>query len=287
MGGVRTTTKGRRIGIGCGIAATALLALAYASNAATMIIAVIALALAGLIAQLFRPASSRPARRDRLLLPLTASVAASTVAALTVVWAAVTPEGPIPCVSPDSATRLELAAALAVQLLAAVVVVRAADRDRGTASWRAYLRHNPRIRASLAVALHLVAPAATLATLAGATACHYSHTRLLDTIAAGAVAAAIAAVDVLLTVRLVGLAILTPARRTDTDGIELALLAADIRSVAHLHVVQVAHDELMVTARVGVPAGADVAETLDRAHAHIRDFVPTARHIYLQPESRS
>ncbi|WP_433089213.1 hypothetical protein ACQP1P_22755 [Dactylosporangium sp. CA-052675] len=40
----------------------------------------------------------------------------------------------------------------------------------------------------------------------------------------------------------------------------------------------------MVTARVGLPAGAEVAAALHEARAHIRDFVPTARHIYLQPE---
>ncbi|MFG2040373.1 hypothetical protein [Dactylosporangium sp. NPDC048998] len=285
---MRTTATVRRIGIGCGTAAAGLLTAAYAATDATMILAVVALAVAALITQLPRPvlpAAARPGRRDRLLLPLTASVAASTVAALTVVWAAVTPEGPIPCVGPSSNARVEIIAALAVQLIAATVVLRAADRQRGRASWRAYLRHNPRIRASLAVALHLAAPAATLATLAGATACRLSQTWLLDTVAAGTVAAAIAGVDLLLVVRLVGLAVLAPARTADTDGIELALLAADIRSVTHLHVVHVAHDELMVTARVGLPTDADIAATLHSARAHIQDFVPTARHIYLQPES--
>ncbi|WP_433222624.1 hypothetical protein ACQP00_23985 [Dactylosporangium sp. CS-047395] len=275
------TASGRRVAVGCGLAAVALLAAAYAATAATMIVAVAALALAGVLTQL----SGTAPRRDRMLLPLAASVALSSLAALYVVWAAVTPEGPIPCVGPSSAARLGLATACAAQLVAAGVVLRAANRDRGGASWRAYLRLNPRIAASLAVALHLAAPAATFAVLAGATACHLSHTRLLDTVAAGTVAAAIAAVDLLLAARLVGLATLAPARPVDTDGIELALLAADIRSVAQLTVVHLAHDELMVTARVGLPAGADVPATLHRARAHIQDFVPTARHIYLRPES--
>ncbi|WP_433064237.1 hypothetical protein [Dactylosporangium sp. CS-033363] len=277
------TASGRRVVVGCGLAAVALLAAAYAATAATMIVAVAALALAGVLTQL--SGSGTAPRRDRMLLPLAASVALSSLAALYVVWAAVTPEGPIPCVGPSSAARLGLATACAAQLAAAAVLLRAANRDRGAASWRAYLRLNPRIAASLAVGLHLAAPAATFAVLAGATACHLSHTRLLDTLAAGTVAAAIAAVDLLLAARLVGLATLAPARPVDTDGIELALLAADIRSVAQLTVVHLAHDELMVTARVGLPAGADVPATLHRARAHIQDFVPTARHIYLRPES--
>ncbi|MGI5239940.1 hypothetical protein [Dactylosporangium sp. CA-139066] len=285
---MRTTATVRATSLGCGAAATALLAAAYAATTATMILAVAALAVAGLVTQLPRPvipAAARAARRDRLLLPLMASVAVSTPAALSVVWAAVTPAGPIPCVGPSGTARLELAAAFAVQLGAAIVVLRAAQQDRGHASWRAYLRHNPHIRASLTIVVHVAAATATLAALAGVAACHVSHTRLWDTVAAGTVAAAITGVDLLLAARLVGLAVLAPARAADTDGIELALLAADIRSVAQLHVVHVTHDELMVTARVGLPADADVAETLHRARAHIRDFVPSARHIYLQPDS--
>ncbi|WP_432992346.1 hypothetical protein [Dactylosporangium sp. CA-233914] len=287
-----TTSTARRVGTVCGMAAAGLLSAAYATTAATMIIAVTALVVAGLITQVPHPAGPpgfgphRRPRRDRLLFPLLASVAASTVAALTVVWAAVTPEGPVPCVDPSTHARLEILAAFGAQVIAAVVVIRAADRDRGVASWRAYLRHSPRIRNSLAVVLHVAAPAATAATLAGATACSLSRTRLIDTLVAGTVAAAITGVDLLLAARLVGLAVLAPAVRADTEGIELALLAADIRSVDQLHVVHLAHDELMVTARVGLPADADVPAALHRARAHIQDFVPTARHIYLQPESK-
>ncbi|GAA3296945.1 hypothetical protein Dvina_25310 [Dactylosporangium vinaceum] len=283
---MRTFGTVRRVSLGCATAAIALLLAAYAATAATMIVAVAALALAALVTQLPRSSAPVPVpRRDRLLLPLTASVAGSTLAALSVVWAAVTPAGPIPCVEPSGAARAALGLAFAVQAGAAAVVLRAANRDRNRASWRAYLRHNPRIRTSLTVAVHVAAPAATLATLAGVAACHMSHTRLLDTVAAGAVAAVIAGVDLLLAARLVGLAVLAPAAPADTDGIELALLAADIRTVGQLHVVRLAHDELMVTARVGLPADADVAAALHRARAHIRDFVPAARHIYLQPES--
>nr|BFE58074.1 hypothetical protein GCM10020063_026000 [Dactylosporangium thailandense] len=282
MGVVGTTA--RRIAIGGGASATALLGLAYATTTATLVLAAVALAVAGLVT-LAPGKDHAPPRRDRLLFPLAGAVALSSLAAISVVWAAVTPAGPIPCVGPSSTARFALTAALAAQLAAAVAIGRAANRDRGAASWRAYLRHNPRIRASLGVALHLAAPAATLAVLAGATACHLSHTRLLDTVAAGTVAAAIAAVDLVLAARLAGLVTLAPARAADTDGIELALLAADIRSISQLSVVHLAHDELMVTARVGVPAGADVAAALHEARAHIRDFVPIARHIYLQPES--
>ncbi|WP_432838737.1 hypothetical protein [Dactylosporangium sp. CA-092794] len=285
-----TTAAVRRVSIGCGTAAAALLTAAYTATTATLIVAVVALAMAGLVTQLPRPVLpvvARPVRRDRLLLPLLASVAVSTLVALCVLWAAVTPQGPIPCVGPSNTARLELAAASAVQIGAAVVVLRTANRDRGQAPWRAYLRHSPRIRMSLTVVLHVAAPVATLAILAGVAACQLSHTRLLDTVAAATVAAAITGVDLLLAARLVGLAVLAPARTADTDSVELALLAADIRSVADLHVVHLAHNELMVTARVGLPADADIAATLHRARAHIRDFLPTARHIYLQPEPQT
>jgi hypothetical protein len=97
------------------------------------------------------------------------------------------------------------------------------------------------------------------------------------------VAAAITGVDAFLAVRLVGLARTAAASTAATQSVELALLAADIRSVADLHVVHLAHDELLVTAHIGLPADTDIPAALLRARAHIQDFVLAARHIYLQP----
>ncbi|MFB9186229.1 hypothetical protein ACFFX1_49610 [Dactylosporangium sucinum] len=277
-----TATAARGIGGLCGLVSVGLLCEVYAATGSLMVIAVIALAAAGLLVHL--APDTADGRSRRLLLPLIASVAVSTTAALSVVWAAATPDGPVPCVGPGTVVWVELALTLAVQTAAAGVVVGAASAARGRASWWLFLRHTPRIRTSLAVVLQSSACIATVAVLGGAVACDAAHSKVTDAVAAGTVAAAVAAVDLILAVRLLNLLTVAPASPTDLTAVELALLAADVRSVNHLAVVQVTHDEVMVTARIGLAADADVAATLARARAHIRDFVPEARHIYLQPD---
>ncbi|WP_238006266.1 hypothetical protein KZZ52_36425 [Dactylosporangium sp. AC04546] len=279
-----TTTAVRGVGALCGLLSVGLLCEVYVTTGSLMVIAVIALAAASLLVHCAPDAAT--GRSRRLLLPLIASVAVSTAAALSVVWAAATPAGPVPCVGPGTVIWVELALALAAQTAATGVVVGAANTARGRASWWVYLRHTPRIRASLTVVLQSAAFVATTAVLGGAVACDAAHSKVTDAVAAGTVAAAVTAVNLLLAVRLLNLLTVAPASPADLTGVELALLAADVRSVNHLAVVQVAHDEVMVTARIGIAADADVAATLARARAHIRDFVPEARHIYLQPEPR-
>jgi hypothetical protein len=213
-------------------------------------------------------------------------VALAVTAALWVVGAArVAPVGGGgSCLGPSAADRLELPLALVAQLAAAVSVLCAANAARGGASWWRYVRHSPRLGAALAVVLHVIALGATAAVLTAVASCHAAQARFIDAVAVGAVAAGIGAVAVVLAVRLAGMVAASPASAADANGVQLALVAADVRSVAQLRVVQIAHDEVLVTARVGLAADVDVAVALGRARRHIQDFVPAARHVYLQPE---
>jgi cation diffusion facilitator family transporter len=65
------------------------------------------------------------------------------------------------------------------------------------------------------------------------------------------------------------------------DGIE------GIESVVHLKTMHLGPDELLVAAKIAVPAAdtaAEVAEAIDAAEASIRSAEPVARVIYLEPE---
>ena len=285
-GAVTSVRMTRRVAGVCGAVAFALFCAAYATTGSATIVAATALAGASLLTQLAPAGGGAPLRRDRWLLPLIASVAVSTTAALVVVWAAVTPAGPVPCVGPSTSARVALLFALANQLAAGYVVLTSVNTVRRGVSWWALVRYTPRLRVSLAVVLHLAAVVANAAVLVGVVTCHSADSPVVDALAAGTVAAAIATVDLVLIVRLVGLFIVIPAAPADATNVELALLAADIRTVGQLRVLRLAPDELLVTARVGLPPGADVAQTLHRAHAHIHDFVPHARHVYLQPDTQ-
>jgi len=60
-----------------------------------------------------------------------------------------------------------------------------------------------------------------------------------------------------------------------------------VEQVIHLRTVHLGPDDLLVAAKIGVPADADaedVAATIDAAEARIRQALPTARIIYLEPD---
>ena len=265
-------------------AAAVLLGAVFLASGSVAVLATAALCAGCVLAQLIVPADTRRQWPGRLVLPLMASVAGSTAAAGSVLWAALTPAGPVPCTDPDRTGWLLLAAATTAQLIAAWTVLGPLRGARGRVSWWAFLRYTPRLRQSVATVLHVAALAATLAVVASAGVCHVAASRVVDAAAAGTAAAAIAVVDLLLVARLIGVVAAPAGSRQDAVGVELALVAADIAALGQLRVVRTGPDEVLVAAHVGIRPHEDVADTLARARAHIRDFVPAARHIYLRPE---
>lgn len=77
----------------------------------------------------------------------------------------------------------------------------------------------------------------------------------------------------------------TPAHRR---AIEAAIVAGDeIERVIHMKTLHLGPDELLVAAKIGVSRGdtaQDVAASIDAAEARIRQAVPIARVIYLEPD---
>src|SRR5215213_10377086 len=60
-----------------------------------------------------------------------------------------------------------------------------------------------------------------------------------------------------------------------------------VEQVIHLRTVHLGPDDLLVAAKIGVPAevdAEDVAATINTAEARIRDALPIARIIYLEPD---
>ncbi|HEX8767830.1 MAG TPA: hypothetical protein VF714_05635, partial [Jatrophihabitans sp.] len=69
--------------------------------------------------------------------------------------------------------------------------------------------------------------------------------------------------------------------------IENALVGEGITGVIHHRTMHLGPDEVLVAAKVSMPAGsslADVATAIDAAEARVRSAEPTARVIYLEPD---
>ena len=83
---------------------------------------------------------------------------------------------------------------------------------------------------------------------------------------------------------------LTAASRDDVAKIESALTAIpQVQRIIHMKTLHLGPDELLVAAKIAVSGGAtgtEVAQTIDDCEMRIREAVPIARVIYLEPDIR-
>ncbi|GAB2911861.1 cation diffusion facilitator family transporter [Rhodococcus aerolatus] len=94
-------------------------------------------------------------------------------------------------------------------------------------------------------------------------------------------------IAVVLIVEMKSLLIGEGATATEEAAIEAALAQDDIDRVIHLRTQYLGPDELLVAAKIALGAGdtvAEVAAAIDAAEARVRDAVPAARLIYLEPD---
>jgi divalent metal cation (Fe/Co/Zn/Cd) transporter len=107
----------------------------------------------------------------------------------------------------------------------------------------------------------------------------------LGTLAIGLVLVAIA---VVLAVETKSLLVGESATPEQVAEIHAALLAEPgIDRIIHLRTVHLGPDELLVAAKVGVEPGdgaADISQAINGAEARIREIVPAAKVIYLEPD---
>ena len=79
------------------------------------------------------------------------------------------------------------------------------------------------------------------------------------------------------------------AEPADLEKIKAALKGPGVEGVIHVRTLYTAPDELMVAAKVAVApteSAAEVAEAIDEAEARVRQAVPIARLIFLEPDIR-
>lgn len=107
----------------------------------------------------------------------------------------------------------------------------------------------------------------------------------LGTIAIGVLLVVIA---VILAVETKSLLLGESAGRVDRERIEAALLADDaVERIIHMRTLHLGPEELLVAAKIAVrhdDSAAEVARAIDTAEARIRESVPIARVIYLEPD---
>jgi len=110
-----------------------------------------------------------------------------------------------------------------------------------------------------------------------------------DALGSAGIGLLLVAIAVVLAVETTSLLVGESATEEHVDAIRSALVGAGVPSVIHLRTLHLGPDELLVAAKIEVPAAtsaADVAAAIDAAEQRVRAAVPIAHVIYLEPDLR-
>jgi cation diffusion facilitator family transporter len=194
---------------------------------------------------------------------------------------------PEPLTSPLVAVAV-LLIAMALEGYALRTAVREANRTRGARGWLHFVR---RSRAPELPVLLLEDSGAlvglTLA-LVGVGLTVLTGNGIYDGVASLCIGVLLATIAVLLARETTSLLIGEAAVPEQISTIDAALRSTPgVDRVIHLRTVHLGPDELLVAAKIAVSGravGEDIATTIDDAEARVREALPSARVIYLEPD---
>jgi divalent metal cation (Fe/Co/Zn/Cd) transporter len=158
---------------------------------------------------------------------------------------------------------------------------------KGAQSWAQFVRH-AKVPELPVVLLEDVAALVGLAlALLGVSIATIAHQPVWDGIGTCAIGALLIAVAIVLVIETKSLLLGESAAPVEVSAIKAALVGPGVERVIHLRTMHLGPEELLVGAKLAMPTGAtlaDVAAAIDAAESRIRDAVPTARVIYLEPD---
>lgn len=178
--------------------------------------------------------------------------------------------------------------AILLESLSFRTAIQESNHLRGTATWVQFVRRSrvPELpvvlledfAALIGLAFALFGVSLTLATGNG----------VWDGIGTVLIGLLLVAVAIILAVETKSLLIGESATAEHEERISAALMGGgELERIIHMKTLHLGPEELLVAAKVGVPRAAqaaDIAEAIDRAETRIREAVPIARVIYIEPD---
>jgi cation diffusion facilitator family transporter len=185
---------------------------------------------------------------------------------------------------------LVLVVAIGLESFSLRTAVKEANHTRGGQSWVQFIRRAKAPELPVVLLEDVAALIGLVLALAGVSLSWATGDGLYDGIGTLAIGVLLVAVAVVLGFETSSLLVGEGATRADADAISHAVVAGgDIDSIIHIKTLYLGPDELLVAAKVAMPAAtslAEVAAVIDAAEARIRAAVPIARVIYLEPDVR-
>jgi cation diffusion facilitator family transporter len=194
---------------------------------------------------------------------------------------------PHPLTSPLVAVMVLLIAA-GLEGYALRTAVGQANRSRGNRNWLRFVRRTRSPELPVILLEDSGALIGLLIALIGVGLSVLTGNGVFDGIATVCIGALLVSVAVLLAVETKSLIIGESALPEELTKIHTALLSTPgVQRVIHMRTMHLGPEELLLAAKIGVRAddeGADIAATIDDAEARVRQALPIAKVIYLEPD---
>jgi cation diffusion facilitator family transporter len=182
-----------------------------------------------------------------------------------------------------------LVAAIVMEGLSFRTAIGEANHTRGKQGWVSYIRTAKAPELPVVLLEDFGALIGLVLALFGVSMTLVPGDGRWDAVGSGAIGLLLVVIAIVLAVETKSLLLGESASRKDVDAIRAALVGPGVPSVIHLRTLHLGPEELLVAAKIEVPAAssaADVAEAIDAAEQRVRAAVPIARVIYLEPDLR-
>ncbi|NHT19495.1 cation diffusion facilitator family transporter [Cellulomonas sp. IC4_254] len=182
-----------------------------------------------------------------------------------------------------------LVAAIIMEGLSFRTAIGEANHTRGKQGWVSYIRTAKAPELPVVLLEDFGALIGLVLALFGVSMTLVTGDGRWDAIGSAAIGLLLVVIAIVLAVETKSLLLGESASRKDVDAIRAALVGPGVPSVIHLRTLHLGPEELLVAAKIEVPAAssaADVAEAIDAAEQRVRAAVPIARVIYLEPDLR-
>ena len=163
------------------------------------------------------------------------------------------------------------------------------NKVRGNASWTAFIRKSRSPELPIILLEDFGALLGLLFALFGVSMTLVTHNGLWDAAGTGMIGLLLCVIAFVLAKETKSMLMGESATVEDVRAIRAALEASDLGDVIHMRTMHLGPDDVLVAAKVGVPAGMaahEVGRLVDDAEARIREAVPAARLIFLEPDVR-
>jgi cation diffusion facilitator family transporter len=180
-----------------------------------------------------------------------------------------------------------LVVAIALESFSLRTAVRESRHLKGDDTWLGFIRHakNPELPVVL---LEDVAALVGLAfALGGVGLAVLTDEAVWDGIGTCAIGGLLITVAIVLVIETKSLLVGEAAAPAELTKIEAGLTGPGVERIIHLRTMHLGPDELLVGAKLAMPAGAtlpQIAAAIDDAERRVRAAVPSARVIYLEPD---